>query len=54
MRNETELRNALKEVARRYDIEDVINSFKQKEIENWLFHHAEEYDYAKIVDPECD
>ena len=40
----------IKEVARRCDIEDVINSFKQKEIEEWLDNHAYEYDYTKVED----
>lgn len=44
----------LKEVSEHCDIEETINSFDNSDIENWLFHHAEEYDYAKIVDPEYD
>lgn len=40
----------IKEVARRCDIEDVINYFKQKEIEEWLNNHAEEYGYTKVED----
>lgn len=31
-------------------IEDVINNFKQKEIEEWLDNHAEEYGYTKMED----
>jgi hypothetical protein len=31
-------------------IEDVINDFKQKEIEEWLDNHAEEYGYTKMED----
>lgn len=40
----------ISEVVYRCDIEEVINSFKQGEIEEWLNYHAEEYGYAKMED----
>lgn len=40
----------IREVARRCGIEDVINSFEQKEIEKWLDNHAYEYGYTKMED----
>lgn len=38
------------EIAIRCDIEDVINSFEEKKIEEWLDNHAYEYDYTKVED----
>lgn len=40
----------IREIAIRCDIEDVINSFEEKKIEEWLDNHAYEYGYTKVED----
>lgn len=40
----------IREVTRRCDIEEVLDKFREKDIEEWLNNHAYEYDYTKVED----